>query len=902
MKRVICVVVFCMMLLCQGVFAEGTNLVQNPGFEEVSSNAPNFWAQKAWIQDAGVSVYEVVSSGARSGKNCVKITSTKENDARYTQEIYVNPNTLYKISGWIKTENIPDAQKGANISIWMIMETSLDVKGTSDWKYVEMYGRTGSDQKSIPLTLSLGGHGALTTGTAYFDDIAIEEVKNVPQGSSIINLFSSPQGGDASSPDTANNTKNTLFIIAAVVAVIIIALFFVFLSLKKSSSQASPAGKTALSVPSSGSNDGPIILEKAEEQPKKKLSSKMEKIDYIIMSVMTIAYLILTPFNLGSMDTPQKYWQPTQLGENVIIKFDKPYSLTRVNYHYGFGKGKYRIEYLEKDGKYSPMLTIEMKDGDFFKWANSPLSVTTDQIRIIVDSLDPAGSGLGGALNEIAFFADGSQKPIKLSKDNIKEKKFSENDKGSPENLLDEQDRVAYAPNFMNGTYFDEIYHARTAFEHLNLMPFYENTHPPLGKLIIAVGIGIFGMNPFGWRIAGALFGAAMIPLMYLFGKKMFKKPFYAFISAFLMMFDFMHFTQTRIATIDTYGVIFVILMYYFMYDAFTKKSYNMSYAKSLIPLLMAGIFFGIGSASKWIGAYAGAGLAVLYFTAKILEYLDYEKAKVLLRRGKAALARKDGSSKRNIALYNSAVTRNWTHNFVWNHIIRTSLLCVIFFVIIPVILYVSSYIPIMMTPGNERGLEDVKNYQVHMYKYHSELKATHPFQSTASSWPLVEKPIWFYGGGGDVPQGKSSTIVSMGNPAIWWVGMLAVLASIFISIWKRDKKMIVIFVALAFQYLPWFGITRCIFIYHFFSSVPFMMLCIVYVIKFLIEDFPKVMQNMTLSKSAGETTALAVRYGVYVYLAIVALLFIWFYPALSGMTVDSDYIASLRWFKSWNF
>jgi len=41
------------------------------------------------------------------------------------------------------------------------------------------------------------------------------------------------------------------------------------------------------------------------------------------------------------------------------------------------------------------------------------------------------------------------------------------------------------------------------------------------------------------------------------------------------MMFDFMHFSQTRIATIDSYVTLFVILMYYHMYDYFINKSYN---------------------------------------------------------------------------------------------------------------------------------------------------------------------------------------------------------------------------------------------------------------------------------------------------------------------------------------
>ena len=57
------------------------------------------------------------------------------------------------------------------------------------------------------------------------------------------------------------------------------------------------------------------------------------------------------------------------------------------------------------------------------------------------------------------------------------------------------------------------------------------------------------------------------------------------------MMFDFMHFTQTRLATIDSYTIFFVMLMFYFMLDYYDSKSYERGFLKSLIPLFLSGIF-----------------------------------------------------------------------------------------------------------------------------------------------------------------------------------------------------------------------------------------------------------------------------------------------------------------------
>jgi predicted membrane-bound dolichyl-phosphate-mannose-protein mannosyltransferase len=44
----------------------------------------------------------------------------------------------------------------------------------------------------------------------------------------------------------------------------------------------------------------------------------------------------------------------------------------------------------------------------------------------------------------------------------------------------------------MNSSYFDEIYHPRTAYENIHRMEPYETTHPPLGKAIMTIGIFLF--------------------------------------------------------------------------------------------------------------------------------------------------------------------------------------------------------------------------------------------------------------------------------------------------------------------------------------------------------------------------------------------------------------------------
>jgi dolichyl-phosphate-mannose--protein O-mannosyl transferase len=125
-----------------------------------------------------------------------------------------------------------------------------------------------------------------------------------------------------------------------------------------------------------------------------------------------------------------------------------------------------------------------------------------------------------------------------------------------------------------------------------------------------------------------------------------------------------------------------------------------------------------------------------------------------------------------------------------------------------------------------------------------------------------------------------------MGNPAIWWVGIIAFFASVIITIKNKDRKMLLVFTAIAFQYVPWMFVPRIIFIYHFFPVVPFMIILIAYMFKYITD-------NVHNSYSL-----------VYSYMAIVLILFVMFYPVLSGFVVDKLYVEEyLRWFKNtWYF
>ncbi|ASA25569.1 phospholipid carrier-dependent glycosyltransferase [Paenibacillus donghaensis] len=591
---------------------------------------------------------------------------------------------------------------------------------------------------------------------------------------------------------------------------------------------------------------------------------KLQRKDWIAMLAITAVYAAIALFNLGSDKAPETLWEPAAGGESFYVDLGQSRQLERVNVFGGTGTGKFKLEFSQSPDAWSSPLTVNEEVGNVFVWKSQPLNVAARYVKLTVDSP-------GFTLNEMAFYEQGGGRtPLPVAA--VTPDAAAAPKRGEPANLFDEQTLIPEYSGFTNGTYFDEIYHARTAYEYTHGIVPYENTHPPLGKLLIAVGMELFGVNPFGWRIIGTLFGIAMLPLIYLMAQRLFRSTTYAALATGLFALDFMHFTQTRISTIDVYGVFFIMLMFYFMQRYTTRSFYRQPLAKTLLPLFLSGLFFGIGVASKWIVAYGGVGLAIMLALSLFQRYKESQAAGRVLAEGKL----KDGEL--------TAACRVAARSF-WKNTIITLASCVVFFVIIPALIYSLSFWPALSASSEGFTFKGLIDAQKNMYNYHSQLVATHPFASSWWEWPFMKRPVWFYSGGEGLPAGKVSSIVTMGNPLIWWTGIFAMLGTLWLTLKRKDKNLYMIWIAFFSQYVPWMLVPRETFLYHYFAMVPFMILGIVYVMQLLEGKYAK---------------AKTLR---YVYVAVAALLFVAFYPVLSGMVVSGSYVTTLlRWFPSWVF
>lgn len=576
-----------------------------------------------------------------------------------------------------------------------------------------------------------------------------------------------------------------------------------------------------------------LIYKPLKPESTKKFS-KLTKLDYMYMIIIVLIYSIISFINLGVTKSPQNTWFG-KINESVILEFDEVEYVSDMSFLLGARNNqKFILEY-SIDGKtFIEFLNSPIEGISVFAWSKTPLNIEAKYIRIT-----PITKDLW--LQEIAFFNYDNLLKIKTTSDI---------------SLIDEQDLVPIRPNYKNSTYFDEIYHARTGYEFANNLDIYETTHPPLGKVIISLGVKIFGMTPFGFRIMGNLIGILMIPIMYIFSKKMFNSSYFALFSTLLLTFDFMHFAQTRIATIDSYVTFFIMLMYYFMFLYYKTSFYDTKLYKTLIYLLFSGIFMGLAISSKWQGIYATLGLATIFFITIIKRYREFLYAK-----------------ENNILNIKNIFIKNTTVTFVW---------CILSFIIIPLIIYSLSYIPYLKTPSMN-SFKDIIDNQKWMLNYHSYVEASHPFSSSWWKWPFNIRPIFYFSD--TIAFNNSSTIKSgissFGNPLVWWVGVFSFFYSFHVLSKRNSRTIIFLLIAIASQILPWVFITRVTFIYHYFPTVPFLILLITYFFK----DYFKENKKPT-----------------NVYLTFVIIVFIMFYPILSGMPVSESYVKRfLEWLPSWN-
>src|SRR5690242_10986004 len=152
---------------------------------------------------------------------------------------------------------------------------------------------------------------------------------------------------------------------------------------------------------------------------------------------------------------------------------------------------------------------------------------------------------------------------------------------------------------------------------------------PEMGKLLIAGGEWMFGLNPFGWRFASALFGSLAILLMCRIARRLTRSTLLGCLAGLLMALDGLQFVLSRTGILDIFLMFFVLAAFGCVLIDRDVSRAALAERVASVPApagsrdtgprlgirrwrVAAGIFLGLAVATKWNAGWYIIGFGAL--------------------------------------------------------------------------------------------------------------------------------------------------------------------------------------------------------------------------------------------------------------------------------------------------
>lgn len=593
------------------------------------------------------------------------------------------------------------------------------------------------------------------------------------------------------------------------------------------------AGKTDISDSSDGKDanscsiNEPVSM-KVEKQP-------MTVRDFLLIAGLTLVYGVMVFWGLGSRSIPQTYMEmiaDDNSDNEIVLDLGKEKEISTLYMHLGHMLNR--------------TMAVSWYDEDLRKWIpidediNLEANYNWNEVKIdkSIRYLGIVSRNGSAVYNEIVLLDDKGNKVTPANADDYPK-------------LFDEQDLFPEYLTYYYRTMFDEVYYSGSAYEFLNGMEMYETTHPPMGKILMAVGIALFGVNPFGWRFVCALLGVMLLPLAYWFLYRLFGNCRLALIGTALLSMDFMHYTLSRIATLDSIAGFFILAIFALMWrvlqlaDEDIAREKKRPTSRTTLMMLLCAFATGMGVSVKWTGFYAMAGIAVAFLVFCIYRFIQQHK-----------------SQEKN-------------HYTIWLFVQGAVL-----FSIIPLCIYMISFLPQSIASGNHNLWKVMWDNSVFMLNFHENIVFDHPYSSAWYTWCLDYKPLM--DAVQNINDNKVSMVATMGNPIIWWAGLGAFFHMVYRSLFQKDKRAAYLCLGYLSMYIPWFFIKRTVFIYQYYGSSLFLCCMLGYSLYLLGQKHQKL---------------------IPIFMEACLFTLILFFPVISGLPVSTYHIAIyLQWLRSWSF
>ena len=364
-------------------------------------------------------------------------------------------------------------------------------------------------------------------------------------------------------------------------------------------------------------------------------------------------------------------------------------------------------------------------------------------------------------------------------------------------------------------------------------------------KLLVAGAGGVdlieTGRHAFAWRLPGVVLGAILAFFLVLLARRLFASPVAAWLVGAAVLLCGSMFAQARIGMNDIYVATFIVAAWYFIVAAHAPRR------SVALDIVIAGVLLGLGLASKWAAAYTLGGVFVLSVGVTAFAY---ERG----RPGTGGPLDLLAGRGRNAALLFAS------------------------FAVIPLVVYLASYVKWFGGATAPYGW-NLWELTQQMYWYHSSLTAPHCAGSPWWSWPLDLKPVYWYFGAST--GGNNGYIYDAGNIVLFWAALPAAALTVALAIRARSWPLGVLSLAMLAQYLAWIPISRVLFFYHFFTVLPFYLLCLAAMLAVLWER----RKNAAL-----------------VFLGVAAAAFVIFYPYVSGLPVPGELGSLYAILPTWQY
>lgn len=433
---------------------------------------------------------------------------------------------------------------------------------------------------------------------------------------------------------------------------------------------------------------------------------------------------------------------------------------------------------------------------------------------------------------------------------------------------------------YPNQTVFDEVHFGKFVSGYYTGEYFFD-IHPPLGKLGIAWFAKLFDFQPgFAFAEIGNQFpdkqymilrflptlAGALLPLIiFLLLLELKFSRYSALLGALLIVFENALITQSHFILLDPFLLLFGFLAFLF-YFKFKNNPH------SLKNIILFGIFSGLTISVKWTGlSFLALPLAFEFFT--LIQEFNLKQA---IRSIGYPLA---------IALTLYFIIF-CTHLIILNKTGPGDAFMSLGF---QKTLEGSAYADNPAKPANL--FQKFSQLNIEMYKANQRLEATHPYSSPWYTWPLMTRPIYYWVKNNPTNPDLTARIYLLGNPVIWWLSTLAVV--IFISKFFnnikdffRDQIAMFLLSGYILNILPFVGVKRVMFLYHYFTAYIFAILILVYL-------FSKYIEKAQWKKIDPRTIA-------SVTITVIILLFIFFAPLTYGLYLSPREYNARTWFQSW--